>query len=411
MATVSIYRNTQKKLKNEKNPIQLRVTHSGVRKYITIGMDGTGFNGNTDTFDDTFGLFKNTEEKYKLKNAIISGKLKEAEAVLDDFAKNDIDFSFELFERKFSKKNKRNSIIHFFDEEINRLRTAKRYGYIIPHEITRDHLKSYHGSSNLKFEQVNYSFLKGFESYLMARDLKKSSISVYMRTLRTVYNNAIHSGLCFEKDYPFSTSRSDRSKYSLKSLKHESPKRALTIDQVKDIKNYPVLPKSRLYDYRNYWMFMYYCHGMNFADIADMEWSHIIEGRLIYNRNKNNREYNILLIPEALEIVEFYKGKGVGNYVFPIHISVENTQERYFKTKDKLKLMNKAMNRLTKKLEIDANLTSYVARHSWATVLKNKGYSTSVISEGLGHNSEKTTMTYLKKFENSVLDEAGNDVL
>ncbi len=415
MATVSIYRNIRKKVKNGNNPIQVRVTHDRKSKYITIGYNGKGLNGNSDNFDDSAKLFNDAEPNYKAKNGIIRNKLTDAERLIKQFEFLNTPFSFKLFEREFIKKSRKNSIINFFDEEIERLRTAKRYGYVIPYVVTRDHIKAYHGSSDLRFEQINYSFLTGFESYLMARTIKdrpvkKSTLSVYMRTLRTVFNSAIKSGLCLEKDYPFA-SRTNMNGYSLASLKHESPKRAITNDQVKQIKNYLLATSSRQYEYRNFWLFMYYCRGMNFADIADLEWSDIIEGRLQYNRNKNNRSFNILLIPEALEILEFYKGKGKGNFIFPIHNEVENTEARYYHTKNMLKLMNTSMNRITKKLEIDANLTTYVARHTWATGLKNKGYSATVISEGLGHSSEKTTLTYLRKFESSVLDEAGKDIL
>ena len=410
MATITIYRNTQKKIKNGNNPIQVRITHSGQRKYITIGMNGKGLNGNEITFDDIVGRFNKIEPNYKAKNGIIINKLSEAEKILDKFRVGDIPFSFELFEREFIKKSKKNNILQYFDEEMARLRTAKRYGYIIPYQVTRDHMFNYHGSPDLRFDQVDYKFLTGLEAYLMARDAKKSTISVYMRTLRTVYNSAIKSGLCLEKDYPFS-SRSNMNGYSLSGLKHESPKRAITKEQVIQIKDYLLLPMSRQYEYRNFWLFMYYCRGMNFADIADLQWTDIVENRLKYNRNKNNRDYDILLIPEALEILEFFKGKGHDNFIFPIHKVCENTEERYHQTKNVLNLMNKSMNRIAKKLGIDANLTSYVARHTWATGLKNKGYSAAVISEGLGHSSEKTTIAYLKNFENSVLDEAGMDVL
>ena len=415
MATAAIYRNTRKKVKNDRNPIQLRITHNRKSKYITIGLNGKGLNGDEKSFDDKTCRFNTTEPDHKAKNAIISNKLNDAERIIRKLELLDTPFTFEQFEREFIQKVPNNSIYQFFDAEIERLRTAKRFGYIIPYKVTQEHLKAYRGPGDLKFEQINYSFLVGFEAFLMSRTIKgrqvkKSTLSVYMRTLRTVFNNAIRTGLCQEQNYPFA-SRNNLNGYSLASLKHKSPKRAITIDQVRQIKNYPLDPKSRQYEYRNFWLFMYYCRGMNFADIADLEWSDITGGRLQYNRNKNNRALNILLIPEALEILEYYRGKGEGNFVFPIHNNIENTEERYYHTKNMLKLMNKSMNRITKHLGIDANLTTYVARHTWATGLKNKGYSIAVISEGLGHSSEKTTGVYLTEFDSPVLDEAGKDVL
>ena len=107
MATITIYRNTQKKIKNGNYPIQVRITHSGQRKYITIGMNGKGLNGNEITFNDAAGLFNKCEPNYKVKNGIIISKLSEAEKILDKFRVGDIPFSFELFEREFIKKSKK----------------------------------------------------------------------------------------------------------------------------------------------------------------------------------------------------------------------------------------------------------------------------------------------------------------
>lgn len=418
MAKVSIYRNKRKKLKNDVNPIQLRLIHKRKIHLIGLGMNGEGFKGTTKTFDDNAGRFNDQEPDYQLKNAIISAKLAEAENILQRLALDNIPFTFERFEKMFVKQPKRNSIISFFDAEIKRLDAANRFGYAIPYKVTRDHLVNFNGSDRLQFDQVNYQFLVNFEAYLMSRTIgkikkrpiEKTTIHNYMRVIRTVYNSAIKAGVCEEREYPF-YSRMNLKGYSLAHLKHESHKRAILIEQVRKLKDHKLFPVSSIYDYRNYWLFMYYCRGMNFADVADLEWSDIKEGRLAYNRNKNNRAYNLLLIPEALEILEYYKGKGIGNYVFPIHKSLYNTEDRYMATKNCNKNMNAAMNRLAKRLDIDANLTTYVARHSWATGLKNRGYSIAVISEGLGHNSEKTTAKYLKQFENDVLDEAGKDVL
>ena len=113
MATVTILRNTQKKLQNGNNPIQMRITHERIRKYITIGMNGKGLNGNDKTFDDIAGRFTNLESNYKAKNSILANKLNDAERILQRFELDKIPFSFELFEREFIVKSKKNSLIHF----------------------------------------------------------------------------------------------------------------------------------------------------------------------------------------------------------------------------------------------------------------------------------------------------------
>ena len=153
---------------------------------------------------------------------------------------------------------------------------------------------------------------------------------------------------------------------------------------------------------------------MNFTDIAFLKWENLDSNRLKYIRAKTGKTYNIGLLEPAIEILNYYEQfkKSKTNYVFPI---LNDTHKTATQIDNRIAKMNKAINKqlkdIAKKTNIDFKLTTYVARHSYATIMKRGGISTSIISESLGHGNEKTTQVYLDSFENNVLDEASKTIL
>jgi len=152
--------------------------------------------------------------------------------------------------------------------------------------------------------------------------------------------------------------------------------------------------------------------GMNFSDIAKLEWSNIDNDRVYYTRSKTGKNYNVKLLPPAIEILDHYRAIKTDKYVFPI--LNENIHKTAISIDNRIEKLNKQTNsdlkEIGKEKKIQLNLTTYVARHSWATILKRSGASTTQISEGLGHDTEKTTQTYLDSFENETLDKV-NEML
>ena len=155
--------------------------------------------------------------------------------------------------------------------------------------------------------------------------------------------------------------------------------------------------------------------GINLTDMARIRYCDIFEGRLSYYRQKTGKLISFQLQPLALEIIDKYRKTDARqeDYVFPIldrrtHKTETQKRDRIHKA---MKATNHALKRIGEKLDIPISLTTYVARHSYATVLKRSGVSTAIISESLGHSSEKVTQIYLNSFENSQIDEAMKDLL
>ncbi len=148
---------------------------------------------------------------------------------------------------------------------------------------------------------------------------------------------------------------------------------------------------------------------MNFYDMMMLTWDNIEGEKIIYKRRKTKTNFSIKITPPIQEILNYYKkyNKNNTNYIFPILLENKLSPIQIEYRKDKvLKKFNKDLKDIAKLCEIDAKITSYVARHSFATNLKQKGVSTDIISEAMGHQNIAITQAYLKDLENSVIDEA-----
>ena len=268
-------------------------------------------------------------------------------------------------------------------------------------------LKKFRNNSDLYFSDIDVSFLNKYEQDFSKRGVSNNTISVYMRTIRSLFNKAISERLIKRGIYPFE-------EYKVSKLNTATEKRSLTKAQMDKIKALKLVDGTIIKDAKNYFLFSYYAWGMNFTDMAFLKWENVESNRLKYTRAKTGKAYNIGLLEPAIEILNYYNQfkKSKTSYVFPIlnstHITAMQIDNRIAKMN---KAVNKQLKEIAEKTKIDFKLTTYVARHSFATIMKRGGISTSIISESLGHGNEKITQVYLDSFENNVLDEASKTIL
>jgi len=248
-----------------------------------------------------------------------------------------------------------------------------------------------------------------YEESFLARGVKPNSIFVFMRTFKTLINYAKRDGYVSEsynpfKDFSFSKYRRIKTK-----------KRAIDKESIYKIAKIKLEPGTSFYHSRNIFMFSYYCRGINFIDIAYLKWTNVRDGRLEYTRRKTNEFFSMAILIPAQKILDYYYKNYRNNdesYIFPILNETHATAKSKDYRIDKLiTRTNSDLKKIAKKAGITENITTYVARHTYATVLKKSGISTALISEMMGHDSEKTTQIYLDSFENSVLDEANKSIL
>lgn len=157
--------------------------------------------------------------------------------------------------------------------------------------------------------------------------------------------------------------------------------------------------------------FSYLMAGINFTDMARIRHEDIMDERLVYRRKKTKKLIQVPVHPKAMEIIDKYKSPS-NPYIFPILSTFHKTEQQKLNRIHKvIGKVNKHLKNFGIELELDKKLTTYVARHSFSTTLKRAGVSTSIISEALGHSSEKVTQIYLDSFENSQMDAAMQNLL
>ena len=232
-----------------------------------------------------------------------------------------------------------------------------------------------------------------------------NTIGIRFRTLRAVYNLALAEGIVKVDCYPFK-------KYKVSKLHKETAKRAITKEQVKQVIEYDV-SGSRFYKRLavDMFTFSYLMGGINFTDMACLTDKNIEGERLVYVRQKTKKLIMLPLQEKAIEIMNRYRSPQ-RRYIFPILDNRERSPRQIRnRIYDVLANVNGHLEDIGKELGIELKISSYVARHSYATVLKRAGVSTSVICESLGHSSERVTQIYLDSFENAQLDDAMKHLL
>ena len=297
------------------------------------------------------------------------------------------------------------SVEDFYTELINDLEKQNKIGNSRIYKDSLSSLKKYTNSKlDIPFSYIDIDFLKGYEKFLKGKGYVETSMSLFFRTLRSAYNKALEAKIVKKSDYPF-----DDFKVSKFSTKTE--KRAISKDSIKQIIEIDLSNGTEYQQLaKDLFIFSYLCGGVNFTDMANLKWNKsIVDNRLIYHRQKTGKKINLPISVEANTIIQKYRVVDTTNdYIFPIlHQDIHKTDLQQYNRKKKVLLkVNRALKEISEKLGINVNLTTYVARHSYATVLKNSGVNIALIGETLGHSDLKTTQIYLDSFENSQIDEA-----
>ncbi len=396
---------TSKTLSNGEHPVMLRIIKDRKSKYIS-----TGISCSKGLWDSKLNILKKNHPHYKQAKLLIGKKKLEAEKFVYDLENENKNLSAYEIRGKLKKTKVNNSsLFQYFDIVINRLIGTGQIKNAEVYKDTKRNISHFTNTRDLHFSDIDLSFLNKFEEFLRSNGKGPNTIYVYLRTLRALLNKAIKEDVCSENYYPFK-------KFSLaKYANIKTEKRAISKEDIEKIKKVKLEKNKNLVLAHKLFLFSFYCRGMNFVDIAYLRWKDIRVGRLTYTRQKTKELFNLELLEPAKQILRYFKELTYVNresYVFPIfnenHISPQTRHNRKVKV---LRKINKDLKKIGKIVKIKSELTTYVARHSYATILKKSGISTTVISQAMGHNSEKTTQIYLESFENSVLDEASKSVL
>ena len=299
---------------------------------------------------------------------------------------------------RFQDNRQEQSFNAYICQQIARL---KRLGKIRTSETYTAAFRSFNGFMNDKevlFNQISADLIAEYEAYLKGRGNSPNTISFYMRVLKAVYNRAVEDGLT-EQRHPFK---------SVYTGVEKTMKRALSLNDIRRIKGLDLSLKPNLNYARDMFLFCFYTRGMSFIDMAYLRKKDLQNGILSYRRRKTGQQLFIKWERCMQEIVDKYPINET-EYLLPI-ITKRNKDYRKQYTNE-LHRVNHLLKKIGKQLDLSIPLTMYVGRHSWASIAKSRNVPISVISEGMGHDSENTTQIYLASLDTSVVDRANKKIL
>ena len=396
--TTSIVLDTRRIKENEKYPVKIRVTYLRERKYYRTGIDLT-----KDEWQKMNSLRLRDDRLKELKREA-GTFLNKADDVIRDMS----DFSFDQFKRKYKlPKSKLNDVEWLFDQHIKTLREGERKGddregTADLFEYTKKSLISF--KPGLQLSQVNEKFLRDYESYMVGKPRSYTTIGIYLRNLRVILNIAIDEGALRKSEYPFG-----KRKYQIPTGKNV--KKALNRQQLKKIFEYDCKGHKPKEKALAFWMLTYLANGANMKDICLWKHSNIQGDKIVFQRAKTKRSskrnpkiIEVIITPEIKQIIKKYgrKPNGKNSHVFPVIHQRLSAKRKRDLIKQHVRNTNTWMNEIAKELELDINLTTYVARHSYSTMLKRSGAPTEFIQDQLGHMDKSTTEQYLDSFEDDV---------
>lgn len=284
----------------------------------------------------------------------------------------------------------RNLIVQL--KQIGKVRTAETYTCALNSFIR------FQGETDLFWEAVDSNLMMEYEVYLKAEGVCPNTSSYYMRSLRAIYNRAVEKELTIQR-YPF--------KHVYTGI-DKTVKRAVPVKVIRQIRNLN-LELSPMLDYaRDIFMFSFYTRGMSFVDMAYLKKKDLHNGILSYRRQKTNQQLFIKWEKPMQEIIDKYDTTGTP-YLLPIIKDVGKDERRQYKNASHL--VNCKLKKIGMQLGLTIPLTTYVARHGWASIAKSKNIPISTISEAMGHDSGNTTRIYLASLNTSVIDKANSLII
>ncbi|NPD92960.1 site-specific integrase [Xylanibacter muris] len=277
-------------------------------------------------------------------------------------------------------------------QRLGKERTAETYGQML------NSLVKYRKGMDLYFDMIDTDMMEQYEIFMRVNHLCRNTSSFYMRILRCVYNRAVEEGITVQRQ-PF------RHVYTGVD---KTPKRAVTINDIRNIKALRLLRNPVLEFARDIFLFSFYMRGMSFIDIAYLRKKDMSNGFITYNRRKTGQQIVVRLEKPILDIIMKYTLSG-SEYLLPVIERQDGTERKQYL--NKMLLVNRKLKIIAGMAGIQIPLSMYVARHSWASVAKSMDVSLSVISLGMGHDNEETTRIYLDSIQTDQIDDANVRIL
>ncbi len=400
ITSVKLMLNKSRILNNGSYPLVFQVIHNRRKKLLYTGYrmkeevfdesEGKIMNGVGSTFTAT-EVVKMNRELRKMRNQI-DIRIRQLERTREEFAVEDI-----LTQNAFGTGKPQFYLLRYINAQIERKQELKKVGMAAAYKSTRSSLAKFIGRPDVRMSEVDLAFVRRYEDFLYSNGASGNTVSYYLRNLRSLYNQAVTDGYHPRGEYPFAKAQTRPAK---------TVKRALSRTDMQNLADLNLENEPELEFTRDLYLFSFYAQGMAFVDIVLLKKTDICNGVLTYSRHKSKQLIRIVVTPQMQGVIDKYNTEN--EYLFPI-ISGEYASG-YQKYRLALGRINRHLKKIAVVADIKVPLTTYTARHTWATLARDYGAPISVISAGLGHTSEEMTRVYLKDFDVSMLNQVNSIV-
>ena len=400
ITSVKLMLNKSRILNNGSYPLVFQVIHNRRKKLLYTGYrmkeevfdesEGKIMNGVGSTFTAT-EVVKMNRELRKMRNQI-DIRIRQLERTREEFTVEDI-----LTQNAFGTGKSQFYLLRYINAQIERKQELKKVGMAAAYKSTRSSLAKFIGRPDVRMSEVDLAFVRRYEDFLYSNGASGNTVSYYLRNLRSLYNQAVTDGYHPRGEYPFAKAQTRPAK---------TVKRALSRTDMQNLADLNLENEPELEFTRDLYLFSFYAQGMAFVDIVLLKKTDICNGVLTYSRHKSKQLIRIVVTPQMQGVIDKYNTEN--EYLFPI-ISGEYASG-YQKYRLALGRINRHLKKIAVVADIKVPLTTYTARHTWATLARDYGAPISVISAGLGHTSEEMTRVYLKDFDVSMLNQVNSIV-
>lgn len=390
-------------------PITIRVTWCRVQRYYSTGQNLS---------ESEFAIMMNLQSRGKevnlstrrrLQDIALKCEAKKIRAV--EVADSLPVFDFTVFKKRFENKQSSDSVYFLYELKIADLEQSGQYGTSTSYATSMNSLKKF--APKLKLREVTHEFLRNYEQHLRDGGKTSSTVGIYLRPLRHVINQAISEGSLSRESYPFG-----KGKYMIPASRNI--KKALSASEIASLLKYRGEPGTWYEKARDFFIFSYLASGMNMKDILHLRYRNIQGKSIVFQRAKtartsrsNSSFITCVLNAELERIIERHRNTESlpDSYIFPVLEESMSDFQKMRAVQQFIQMVNTYLKKIAKELGIERNLTTYFARHTFATVLKRNGFSPMVIKDQLGHASFSTTEKYLDSIEDDVRESISETLL
>jgi len=387
-ATTAIIHDTRRQRKDGTFPVKLRITFNREQKYYP-----TFFSLSIEDFEKVKGVKPRNDYKD------ISLKLNEAERKASKIIESLTVFTWQSFEKSYlNNKVATSSLNQMFENYSKELREQGRIGTAVSYECAKSSLNKF--SPTAKLADLSPEFLRKYEKWMLTNGNSVTTVGIYLRSVRTLFNNAISDGVLNKEHYPFG-----KKKYEIPT--GNNIKKSLTLKDIASIYYHKPDQGSTAEMAKDYWFFMYLCNGINVKDMCLLKYENLKGDVLEFERAKTARTkrriepIRVSLTEDITNTIKKWGNtfKDGNTFIFPVLTKGLSPERERQLVQQLTGVINDHMKAISRILGLTTNTTTYAARHSFATILQRSGVSTEFISEALGHSSVKTTQSYLAGFE------------